>query len=195
MVIKFTATTTSKDFETALKPELEKPIEHFKKELIKLRTGRANTAMVENIKVLCYGESLMPLKELAAISAPDARLIVIQPWDKSVISNIEKAILESELGITPLNDGDVIRLQLPFMSTSQRDDLIKVIGKKLEETRVAIRNIRKDFQNAVRDSEKAHIFDTDYSKILLGILQDYVDKYIKMAEDQAAKKEQEIKAG
>lgn len=194
MIIKFNENTTSKDFEAALKPELEKPIDHFKKELLKIRTGRANGAMVENIKVMCYGESLMPLKELAAISVPDPRMIVIQPWDKSVIGNIEKAILESDLGITPNNDGDIIRLQLPFMSAGQRDELIKLLGKKLEETRVALRNIRKDFQNAVRDAEKDHIFDKDYSKILLNTLQDYIDKYIKIAEDHGAKKELEIKS-
>lgn len=194
IMIKFNSNTTSKDFESSLKPELEKPIDHLKKELIKLRTGRANSAMVENIKVMCYG-SLMPLRELAALSVPDSRLIVIQPWDKSIIGNIEKAILESDLGVTPINDGEIIRIQLPFMSSAQRDELIKLLGKKLEETRISIRNIRKDFQNAIRDAEKAHVFDKDYSKILLNLLQDYIDKYIKIAEDHAAKKEIEIKAG
>lgn len=193
-MIKFNQTTTSKDFENALKPELEKPIDHLKKELLKLRTGRANPAMVENIKVFCYGDSLLPLKELSSISTPDARLIMIQPWDKSVIGNIEKALLESDLSITPVNDGDVIRIQLPFMTVAQREDLIKLIGKRLEESRIALRNVRKDFQNAVRDAEKDHIFDQDYSKILLGILQNNVDKYIKIAEDISSKKEIEIKA-
>lgn len=192
-MIKLNASMTSKDFEQMLKPEMEKAIEHFKKELVKVRTGRANPAMVEGLKVQCYGDSVMPLRELAAISASDARMIVIQPWDKSVIPNIEKAIMESDLGLTPANDGGLIRLQLPFMSTQQRDDLSKVLGKKLEECRIAIRNIRKDFQNEVRESEKDHGFSIDFSKILLGILQNYTDKYIKTAEDLAAKKEQEIK--
>lgn len=192
-MIKLNASMTSKDFEQMLKPEMEKAIEHFKKELVKVRTGRANPAMVEGLKVQCYGDSIMPLRELAAISASDARMIVIQPWDKSVIPNIEKAIMESDLGLTPANDGGLIRLQLPFMSTQQREDLSKVLGKKLEECRIAIRNIRKDFQNEVRESEKDHGFSIDFSKILLGILQNYTDKYIKTAEDLAAKKEQEIK--
>ena len=193
-MIKLNSSTTSKDFEQMLKPEMEKAIDHFKKELVKIRTGRANPGMVENLKILCYGDSQMALKELAAISAPDPRMIVIQPWDKSVITNIEKAIMESDLGLTPANDGEIIRLQLPFMSSQQRDDLNKILGKKVEECRIAIRNIRKDFQNEVRELEKEHEFSIDFSKILLGILQNYTDKYIKTAEDLATKKEQEIKA-
>lgn len=193
MLIKFNPNTTSKEFEAILKPELEKSIDHYKKELLKLRTGRANPSMVENIKVSCYGDSVMTIKELAAISAPDARLIVIQPWDKTIITNIEKGLMESELSVTPVNDGDVIRIQLPFMSASQREELVKLLGKKLEECRIAIRNIRKDFQNAVRESEKANHFSIDYSKVLLSILQDQVDKYIKLAEDINSKKETEIK--
>lgn len=194
MIVKIHANTTSKDFEMSLKPEMEKPLDHFKKELIKIRTGRANTSMVDSIKVSCYGTSEMALKELAAISTPEPRMIVIQPWDKSVIGNIEKAILDSDLGITPINDGELIRIQLPQMSGSQREDLVKILGKKLEETRIAIRNIRKDFQNAVRDAEKDHAISIDYSKVLLGILQEYTDKYIKLAEDISTKKEQEIRA-
>jgi len=193
-MIKLNANTTSKDFEKMLTPEMEKALEHFKKELVKIRTGRANPSMVENIKVMCYGTALMGLKELASISVPDPRMIVIQPWDKSVLGNIEKAIMESDLGVTPVNDGDIIRIQLPFMSTQQRDELNKILGKKVEECRIAIRNIRKEFQNEVREAEKEHEFSIDYSKVLLGILQNFTDKYIKTAEDMAAKKEQEIKA-
>lgn len=193
-MIKFTAETTSKDFEAALKPEMEKPLEHFKKEILKIRTGRANTSMVEHLRVLCYGDSEMPLKELGVLSTPDARLIVIQPWDKSVIPNIEKAIMGSDLGVTPVNDGEIIRITLPQMSSQRREELVKVLHKKLEECRIAIRNVRKDAQNAIRDAEKEHSFSIDFSKILLGVLQNYTDKYIKLGEDLSAKKETEIKA-
>ncbi len=192
-MIKITLNTTNKDFENALKPEMEKAIEHFKKEILKLRTGRANTAMVENIRIVAYGDSEMPIKEVGAISTPDSRLIVIQPWDKSLIPNIEKGIMDAGMGFTPVNDGEIIRIQLPFMTTAQRDELIKVLGKKLEECKVAIRNIRKDFQNSVRDAEKAHSLSIDFSKRLLAILQDFTDKYIEMADQISTKKEQEIK--
>ncbi len=192
-MIKITLNTTNKDFENALKPEMEKAIEHFKKEILKLRTGRANPAMVENIKIIAYGDSEMPIKEVGAISTPDSRLIVIQPWDKSLIPNIEKGITDAGMGFTPANDGEIIRIQLPFMTASQRDELVKVLGKKLEECKVAIRNIRKDFQNAVRDAEKAHSLSIDFSKRLLAILQDFTDKYIETADQISTKKEQEIK--
>lgn len=193
-MIKITPNITNKDFEAAVKPEMEKPIEHLKKELLKVRTGRAHSSMVENIKVVCYGTSEMAIKEIAAISTPDARLIVIQPWDKTIIGNIEKAIQNSELGVTPVNDSEIIRIQLPFMSAAQREELVKVLGKKLEDCRIAIRNVRKDFQNAVRDAEKDKVISIDFSKVLLAILQDCTDKYIASAEQVSTKKEQEIKA-
>ncbi|MDR3646051.1 MAG: ribosome recycling factor [Candidatus Babeliales bacterium] len=187
------ATTTPKDFELALKPEMEKPIEFLKKELLKIRTGRANPSMIENVRVQCYGSD-MGIKELAAISAPDARLLVVQPWDKTVINNIEKALQTSDLGITPINDGDIIRIQLPNLSSERREEFIKILHKKLEECRIAIRNVRKEFQNAVRDAEKDKDISIDYSKKLLGNLQDITDKYIASAEDVANKKELEIKS-
>lgn len=192
-MIEITAETNSKDFEIALLPEMEKPIEHLKKELIKIRTGRANPAMLDGIRVACYG-SEMPLKELGIVSAPDARLLVIQPWDKSVIADIEKAILASDLGVNPTNDGEVVRIQLPQMSQERRVELAKVLSKKLEECRTAIRNVRKDFQNAVREAEKSHKISEDFAKRLLVVLQDHTDKHTATAENLAKKKEEEIKA-
>lgn len=193
-MIKITeATTTPKDFESALKPEMEKALEFLKKELLKLRTGRSNPGMIENLRVQCYGSD-MSLKELAAISAPDARLLVVQPWDKSVINNIEKALQSSDLGLTPVNDGELIRIQLPYLSTERREELTKVLHKKLEECRIAIRNVRKEFQNAVRDAEKDKDISIDYSKRLLANLQIITDKHIETAETLAEKKEQEIKS-
>lgn len=191
-MIKIVAETTPKDFESALKVEMEKPLDHFKKELVKIRTGRASTSMIESIKVICYG-SEMPLSQIASLSAPEPRLLVIQPWDKSVIADIEKGLLESDLGVTPLNDGDIIRITLPQMSGSRREELSKILNKKLEECRIAIRNIRKDFQNAVRDLEKDKKFSIDYSKRLLATLQEFTDKYVANAEEMSAKKEKEIK--
>ncbi len=181
----------SKDFEVKLKEEMEKPIKHFEKELITIRTGRASTALVENLKVECYGQ-VMTLKELATLAAPEARLITIQPWDKTIIENIEKAILASDLGLTPVNDGNIIRLQLPQMSSSRRDELNKILGKKTEECRVGIRNIRKEFHNAIRDAEKKHNISEDFARRLTELLQKITDEYIAKAEALHDKKEKEL---
>ena len=130
------AEENTKDFEQTIKTEMEKPIKHYEKEISAIRTGRASAALVENIKAECY-EQLMPIKELATIAAPGACLITIQPWDKSVIGEIEKALLASDIGITPVNDGTIIRLQLPQMSEARREELNKILGKKTEECRIS----------------------------------------------------------
>src|SRR5437870_282344 len=122
-----------KSFETPMKAEMEKPLKHFDGELIKIRTGRAHTSLVEDIQVSCYGQAPMPLKNVAAITAPDSRMIVIQPWDAATLPDIEKALKNSEVGVTPASDGALIRLQLPEMSSNRRDELLKILGKKLEE--------------------------------------------------------------
>lgn len=192
-MIEITNEISPKSFELAVNPEMDKAIDHLTKELVKIRTGRAHTSMVEDIKIECYG-STMKLKEVGSITAPEASLIVIQPWDKSVIKEVEKGILTSDLGVTPANDGDVIRIQLPQISQGRRDELCKVLGKKLEECRMAVRNVRKEFQNSVRDSEKKRNISEDLAKNLLGVLQNCTDKYIVKAEEFAGKKEAELKA-
>jgi ribosome recycling factor len=188
-----TSATTNKDFEKAIALEMQKPIEHFERELLKFRTGRASASMVEDVKVACYGDSVMNLRELAAISAPEARLLVIQPWDKGLIKDIEKALLSCELGVTPLNDGEIIRIQLPQMSTARREELLKSLHKKLEECRVAIRNVRKDFQALVRAAEKNHAISEDFAKLLLDVLQDGTDKSVALAEKVAKQKEDHLR--
>ncbi|MCK4651043.1 ribosome recycling factor [Candidatus Babeliales bacterium] len=181
-----------KDFEESAKKEMEKPIKHFEKELSAIRTGRASTALVENLKVECYGQ-MMSLRELATLSSPEARLITIQPWDKSIIGDIEKAILASDVGITPVNDGKIIRLQLPQMSEARREDLKKILGKKTEECRIGVRNIRKDFHNQLRDAEKARGISEDFAKRLNDLLQKITDSFIKNADELYEKKANEIK--
>jgi len=171
---------------------MEKPIKHFEKELIAIRTGRASTSLVESIKVECY-DQLMPLKDIATLAAPDARLITIQPWDKSVIPNVEKAIFSSDLGMTPVNDGTLIRLQLPQMSAARREELVKVLSKKTEECRVGVRTIRKDFHNEVRDAEKKHIVSEDFAKRLSDLLQKITDQFIAKADQMGEKKAAELR--
>lgn len=181
-----------KPFEQAMSQEMDKAIKHLEGELIKVRTGRAHTSMVEDLQVVVYGGQPMALKALAAIAAPDARLITIQPWDESSIGEIERAIKESDLGITPQNDGKVIRLVLPEMSSDRREDLIKILGKKLEEARVAVRNIRKDFNNLIRDAKKDKTISENFFNRLSDVLQKITDKYIKQIDDMGKKKEADI---
>lgn len=192
MNIIFTEGANTKEFEKVIEGEMDKQIKHFEKELLKIRTGRAHPSMLEDIKVIAYG-SLMPLREVAALSAPDVNLLMIQPWDKALMADIEKAITNSDLGATPLNDGNVIRIQLPKMSSNRRDELVKALHQKLEVCKVAIRNIRKDIQNAIRDTEKAKKVSVDYSRRLQESLQKSTDKFIDTSDKICLKKEEEIR--
>jgi ribosome recycling factor len=182
----------TKQFEKELEIEMDKNIKHFEKELLKIRTGRAHPSMIEDLRVSCYG-SLLPLRDIASVSAPDAALLLIQPWDKNLMTDIEKALSTSDLGVTPLNDGNVIRIQLPKMSSSRREELAKVLHQKLEACKVAIRAIRKDIQNIIREREKAKKISEDYTRRLQDSLQKIIDKFIDLSDKVALKKEEEIK--
>jgi len=183
----------TKGFESAMETEMVKPIKHFEHELVKIRTGRANTSMIEDLKVACYGQAPMPLKSLAVLGAPDAKLLTVQPWDVSIIGDIEKSINESNLGLTPDNDGKIIRLRLPDMSSTRREELVKILGKKLEECRVGIRNIRKDFHNVMRNAKKDKSISEDFYNRLEDSLKKVTDKFVKQAEDMSSNKEKDIK--
>jgi len=182
----------SKSFETLVKKEMENPLKHFEKELLGIRTGRASTAMLENIKAECYGQ-FMPLRDLATLAAPDARLLTIQPWDKNLIGEIEKSLMNSDLGASPVNDGTIIRIQLPQMSANRREELVKLLGKKTEECKIGIRNIRKDFHNEVRDAEKKHILSEDFAKKLSDLLQKITDLFIEKTDQISEKKAHEVR--
>lgn len=181
-----------KEFENALKEEMDKSIKHFERELITIRTGRAHPSLVEDVKVTCYGSTPMRIREVASIATPEARLITISPWDKNILGDIEKAILQSDLGVTPINDGNIIRITLPEMSSQRREELTKILGKKLEETRVSIRNTRKDFNNLIRDALKDKQISEDHSRRLNELLQKITDEYIGKAEQMAERKKQDI---
>jgi len=183
----------TKSFESAMEVEMQKAIQHFDRELVGIRTGRAHTAMIEDIKVSCYGQPSVALKTVAALAAPDVRLLTIQPWDPSTIADIEKGILASPVGLTPLNDGKVIRLQLPEMSSSRRDELVKILHKKLEECRVAIRNVRKEFQNLTRDAKKKKTISEDFSNRLDDSLKKITTKFVAQAEQKSQAKEKDIR--
>jgi len=181
-----------KSFQKPMEAEMENPLRHFERELVKIRTGRAHTSMIEDIPVTVYGQDAVPLKGLGAIAAPDARLLTIQPWDVSIIPDIEKAIAASGVGISPVNDGKIIRLRLPEMSSERRDELIKMLHKKLEECRVAIRNVRKDFKNLITDAKKDKKISENFHNRLADVLQEITDSYIAKAEGMAKKKETEL---
>lgn len=178
----------TKAFETAVKEEMDHCIKHFERELITIRTGRAHPSLIEDIKVTCYGDTVMKCKELGAIATPEARLLTLTPWDKGVLGDIERAIMASDLGVTPVNDGTIIRIQLPELSSERRSELTKVLGKKLEECRVGVRNVRKSFHNLIRDCEKDKKISEDHSRRLMDILQKITDNYIKIADQKAEKK-------
>lgn len=181
-----------KSFQKPMEADMESPLKHFERELIKIRTGRAHTSMIEDIPVSCYGQEAVPLKGLGVVSAPDARLLTVQPWDVSIIPDIEKAIIASGFGVTPVNDGKIIRFRLPEMSSDRRDELIKQLHKKVEECKVAIRNVRKDFKNLITDAKKDKKISENFHNRLADVLQEITDKYIAKAEDLAKKKETEL---
>ena len=191
--LTFTEGASTKPFETAVEGDMLKHLQHFERELQKIRTGRAHPSILEDIRVPAYG-TIMPLKELAAISAADVQLLTVQPWDTSLIPEIEKAIMTSDLGITPTTDGPIIRVVLPKMSSSRRDELSKMLGKRLEECKIALRNVRKEVHTAIRDTEKDKKISEDYSKRLQDLLQKITDKVGAQADTLSAKKDVEIKA-
>ena len=157
-----------------------------------IRTGRASPALVERLMVEYYGIPT-PLQQLATISAPEPRLLTVKPFDVSGLKNIERAILASDLGLTPNNDGKVIRLIFPRLSEERRNDLIKQVHKRLEEARVSIRNVRRDNQDLLRDFEKEKMISEDDLKRGRDELQKLTDKYIEQAETVSQRKEEEIR--
>jgi ribosome recycling factor len=170
---------------------MKKSIESLKKEFMRIRTGRASTALLDGITVEYYG-SPMPVNQVAAISVPDARVIMIQPWEKSMIGPIEKAIQASDLGLNPQSDGNVIRLPIPPLSEERRKELFKLCKKIGEDNKVAIRNIRRDGNEKLKESEKAKKITQDTLKKGQDDIQKLTDKYIKQVDDMLALKEKEI---
>lgn len=166
-------------------------IDALQRELQTIRTGRANPALLERLQVDYYGNPT-PLQNMAAIHATDARTLTIQPWDRKVLGDIEKAILKSDLGLTPTNDGQVIRITIPPLTEERRKDLVKVVHKKVDEAKVAVRNCRRDGQDHLRDQEKKKEISADDLKRGTDRLQKLTDKYTSDLEKVGQAKEQEI---
>ncbi len=165
--------------------------EGLRQELATIRTGRASPALVEHIKV-DYGGAPIPLNQIAGISAPEAKLLVIQPWDPGSLHGIEQAIQKSDLGLNPINDGRLLRLAIPALSEERRKDLTKIVHKRLEERRVAVRNLRRDAHEEIKKAEKDKQISQDESKRETEQLQKMTDAYILVAEKIAAEKEKEL---
>ena len=180
-----------KDILRDAEERMKKSAEVLAHEFSTVRTGRATPSLVDGIKVDYFGTPT-PLKSLAAISTPDAKLIVIQPWDASVCGDIEKAILKSELGITPVNDGKLIRLQVPDLSKERRIELAKVVKKMAEDGRISVRNVRHAAIEHIKKIEKDKIITEDEKFTGQDAIQKLTDKYIAKVEELLVAKEKEI---
>ena len=175
-----------------IEERMQKTVEGMKTELATIRTGRATPSLIEHLRIE-YASAILPLNQVAGISAPDAKLLVIQPWDKSSIQSIEKAIRTSDLGLNPVSDGNLIRINVPPLSEERRQELIKVVHKRLEERRVAIRNLRREAMDELKESEKNKEMSQDEHKRALNQLQKITDSYIADAEDIGRDKEAELR--
>ena len=171
---------------------MKKTLAAFEFDLRAIRTGRASPAIVEHLKVNYY-DTPTPLQNLATISVPEAQMLLIRPFDAHSLKDIERAITASDLGITPNNDGKVIRLVFPRLSEERRTQLVKQVHARLEETRVSVRNIRRDAQNLMRDFEKEKMISEDDHKRGQDELQKLTDKHIEQAEVISQRKEEEIR--
>jgi ribosome recycling factor len=174
-----------------IEEKMQKTVEGLNKELATIRTGRATPTLIEHIKVDYAGVST-PLNQLAGISVPDARLLVIQPWDKSSIRNIEKAIMKSDLGLNPVSDGNLIRINIPPLSEERRQELIKIVRKRVEERRVMVRNLRREAMNDLKELEKNKYISQDENKRALDQLQKLTDGFIASIEQTGQDKEAEL---
>ncbi len=171
--------------------KMDGAIEALKKEFASIRTGRASLALLDGIKVDYYG-NLTPLQQLASLSIPESRQIAIQPWEQKIIPDIEKAILKSDLGLTPSNDGKVIRINIPPLTEERRKQLAKTMKKFAEDSKIAVRNIRRDINEEIKKLEKEKHISEDETKKSLDEIQKLTDSYVKKIDELTSHKEKEI---
>ena len=170
---------------------MKKVIENLEREFKRVRTGRASVALLDGIRVDYYGTPT-PLNQIATLTVPEPRSITIQPWDATVIGDVEKSILKSELGLTPMNDGKMVRINIPPLTEERRRDLVKVVRKMAEESKVALRNIRRDSNEMLKDLKKDKAISEDEQFRGQEEVQKITDEFIKQAEAVYAGKEKEI---
>ena len=171
--------------------KMDKTLSSLRTDLNKVRTGRASLALFDDIRIDYYGTAT-PLHQMATLAVPEPRLITIQPWDTSVVGEIEKAILKSELGVTPMSDGKIIRITIPRLTEERRKDLVKVVKKMSEGTKVAIRNLRREANEQLKGSEKNKRISQDQLRQWMDKVQASTDKFIEKVDEVLAVKEKEI---
>jgi ribosome recycling factor len=178
---------------TAMKEKMKKSIDAYRRDLTKIRTGRASLALLDGIKADSYG-SMLPLNQVATLTIPESRMIAIQPWDPQALAAIEKAILKSNIGLTPMNDGKLIRISIPQLTEDRRKELVKQVKKTSEEYRVAIRNCRRDAIDAFKKQKKNKEISEDDLFKYQDEAQKQTDSYIKKIDEILADKEKEVMA-
>jgi len=186
-----TTIANTRDAMGAAKTRMEKAVDDFRKELATLRTGRANASLLDGIRVDYHGTP-MPVNQLGTLTVPDATMIVISPWDPSVVPLIDKAIRTSDLGLNPTNDGKVVRVPIPSLTEERRKDIVKQLHKVLENHRTAVRNIRRDLKEAIEKLEKEKKISEDEKKRALDELEKVSHAETKKIEDLSASKEKEV---
>jgi ribosome recycling factor len=180
-----------KDIQLQLKTRMEKAVDDFRANLASTRTGRASVHMLDQIKVPYYGSD-MPLNQVAQVTAPDANMILIQPWDPSILGDIEKALRASDLGFNPQNDGKIVRIPVPPMTEERRREVVKHLNKTLEDHKTAVRNIRRDGNDLIKKSAKEKKISEDEEKRSLEEIQKLTDDEIRRMEEMCRNKEREV---
>jgi ribosome recycling factor len=180
-----------KDIQQQLKTRMEKAVDDFRANLASTRTGRASVHMLDQIKVPYYGSD-MPLNQVAQVTAPDANMITVQPWDPSILGDIEKALRASDLGFNPQNDGKIIRIPVPPMTEERRREVVKHLNKTLEDHRTAVRNIRRDGNDLIKKAAKDKKISEDEEKRSLEEIQKLTDDEIRRMEEMCRNKEREV---
>ena len=174
-----------------LRQRMVRSVKALQDDLMSIRTGRASPALVEKLMVEYYG-TMTPLNQMASIAAPEPRLLVVRPWDPSALSDIERALLKSDLGLTPMNDGKLIRLNIPRLTEERRRELVKVVSRRVEEARIAIRNLRRDALQDLKDFEKEKMITEDDFFRGRDQVQELTDDFIKKVDEIGERKEAEV---
>jgi ribosome recycling factor len=180
-----------KEILSELRQKMNKAVDALKKDFRKIRTGRASTALLDGIKVDCY-DTQMPIDQVATISAPESRLLTIQPWDQTLMGNVEKSILKSELGLTPMNDGKIIRISIPPLTEERRKELAKLARKMAEENKISIRNFRREANDMFKELKTEKEISEDELYRSQDDVQKITDEFIKKVDETTVQKEQEI---
>jgi ribosome recycling factor len=174
-----------------MRERMNKSVEALQDDLMGIRTGRASPALVERLPVEYYG-TMTPLNQMASIAAPEPRLLVIKPWDPSALADIERAILKSDLGLTPMNDGTLIRLNVPRLTEERRRELVKLVSRRVEEGRIAIRNLRRDALQDLKEFEKEKMISEDDFFRGKDDVQDLTDEFVQQIDEIGKRKEEEL---